>query len=248
MTRRSSETGQAPLRGGYLDLASWGRRAPFEFFADYELPFFNVCSEVRVGPTLRYCRERGLSSSLACWFACLRTINALEPFRMRLRPPVEGTAVVEVDEFGVPVDASGHAGGLRATPRVWVHETIDIGTTVLNDDGETFRFCYFPYAERFEQFCAGARSAMERSRQGEMQERKDDDALVHGTTVPWVRFTSVSHPRRFGGLDSVPKIVFGRYDHRDAPRLVNANQTGGGLALFELRQERVEENVWHRQP
>lgn len=212
MSRDRPRTNEQPSRAGstsrgrYLDIERWGRRAQFAFFAPYELPFFNVCTELRVGPTLRYCREHGLSSSLACWFACLRTINALEPFRMRLRPPADADANADTNADTRPADS--------ALPRVWIHERIDIGTTVLNDDGETFRFCYFPYAERFDAFCAGAKAAMARAPQDAMEEREDDDDLIHGTTVPWIRFSSVSHPRRLGGLDAVPKIVFGRYDHR----------------------------------
>ena len=183
-------------RGEFIDLDSWARRAQFLFFKDYELPFFNVCSEVKIGPTLRLCRERGFSSSLACWFACQRTINAVESFRLRLRPGAEG------DDM----------------PRIWRHERIDIGTTILNDDGETFRFAYFPYADDFAEFSHGARESIARSRQGVMDERLDNDALIHGTTVPWLRFTSVTHPRRLSGeaarLDAIPKIVFGRYDPR----------------------------------
>ena len=38
--------------GHYLELSDWPRRHTFDFFLDYDQPFFNICAEVNVLPTL----------------------------------------------------------------------------------------------------------------------------------------------------------------------------------------------------
>jgi chloramphenicol O-acetyltransferase type A len=172
------------MSGRFLDVEGWSRRDAFRFFMAYEQPFFNVCAEVELGPTLAWCRARGASSSLACWYVCLLAINAVEPMRYRLRGD-----------------------------QVWVHDQLSVATTVLNED-ETFRFCYLPYADSFAAFCASAQAAMA-SEEAPMDGRPEEDALIHGSTLPWLRFTSVAHARRIGpAADSTPKVVFGRYTKR----------------------------------
>ena len=44
-----------------------------------------------------------------------------------------------------------------------------------------------------------------------LDDRPNDDGVVHGTTLPWVRFTSLTHARRLERGDSVPRIAVGRY-------------------------------------
>ena len=168
-------------KGDFLDLEQWPRRAQYRFFRDYELPFFNVCAEVRVTKTLAWCRGQTQSFSLACWYLCQRAVNAIASFRYRLR-------------------GDG----------VWIHDRIRISTIALNAD-ETFRFCHLPYAEPFAVFVAEAEAVMARPPPEAMDDRPEDDAVIHGSTLPWVRFTSIAHARRLSPEDSVPKIVFGRY-------------------------------------
>ncbi len=173
--------------GHDLELETWKRRAHFELFRGYEQPFFNICAEVEVSATRQHCRAAGHSFSLATWFVAMVALNRIEAFRYRLRD-----------------------GGRR----VWVHERIHVGTTILNAD-ETFSFCYFPHFADFRSFQAEARARVEalreRARSAATLEPMDDrDDMVHGSTLPWVRFTSVAHARRLQAEDSTPKLVFGR--------------------------------------
>jgi len=167
------------LNGHQIDLESWPRRAQYEFFRGYDLPFFNLCAKVDVTKTRAWCKTTGASYSLATWFACQQTINTVPEFKLRLRP--DG---------------------------VWRYDQIQVSMTVLQDD-ETFRFCYLPFSTSFPEFERLARQEMANLADG-MDDREDVDAVIHGTTLPWLDFTSVSHPRRFDATDSVPKITFGK--------------------------------------
>lgn len=171
------------MSGHWVDLARWPRRAHYDFFRQYELPFFNLCTEVEAGATWRRCKALGQPFSLACWFAVLQAIEAEPALRLRIR-----------------------AGG------VWAHDHVYVATTVALPD-ETFGFCHYPWAADFARFVRGAEAAVEalRERADPVDDRPEEDGLIHGSVLPWVRFTGLSHARRLGaGDDSVPKIVLGK--------------------------------------
>jgi chloramphenicol O-acetyltransferase type A len=35
--------------------------------------------------------------------------------------------------------------------------------------------------------------------------------IIHFSALPWIRFSSMSHPRHFGTRDSIPKITVGKF-------------------------------------
>ncbi len=97
----------------YLNLASWARRDVFEFFRDFDKPYFNICTRLDVTNLLALLRVRPkVSVSLAYHYFALRMANEIEPFRYRLR---EG--------------------------KVLVHDVIHGGTTVLMPS-EKFTLAY----------------------------------------------------------------------------------------------------------
>jgi chloramphenicol O-acetyltransferase type A len=169
---------------GYLDVETWSRRRQFEFFKDYHNPFFNICTSVDVTPLLGLTRAmRDISFFVAYHFFSIKAANEVEPFRYRLR-----------------------------SERVLVHERIHAGTTLLLAD-ENFTFAYFDYEEDFAVFHARAKATIERAKAGGVQlhERDDRDDLVYHSVIPWATFTSISHARKGGRQESVPKIAFGKY-------------------------------------
>ncbi len=171
--------------GHYLDIEAWERRAQYEFFRTFEHPFFGMCSTVDITATLAWTRANKRSFALAAWFACQQTVNALQPFRLRIR------------EDGV-----------------WVHDEIAVATTILNDD-QTFRFVYLPYTNAFDEFERLARETMAGPPPETINDQPDNDAVVHGSTVPWVEFSSITHARPGNRSDSIPKFVFGKYSSRE---------------------------------
>lgn len=175
---------------GYLDLDTWPRREQFAFFRTYEQPHFGLTAEVEVTALRRACRAEGASFSLACWFAVQRAVNAVEALRYRLRGD-----------------------------RVWVHDRLRVATTV--DTGpETFAFVHLPFGEGFADFVAAAKAAIADARarpEAPMDHRADDDAVVYGTVVPWLRFTAIQHARRLDETECVPRIALGKACHDGRP-------------------------------
>ncbi len=175
-------------KGHFLDFDSWPGRDMFRFFSSYQHPFFNLCAEIDATASVAACRELELSPTWVGWYHCQQVVNALEPFRYRLRQD-----------------------------RVWVYDRISVATTVTAQD-RPFRFAYLPYEENFRRFDALARTAATEAAaetSDSLGDRPEDDAVVHGSVIPWVRFSSISHAQRVDPELSVPRIVFGRYSEVD---------------------------------
>ena len=175
----------------YLDTTTWVRRDAFEFFRDFDKPYFNTCVRLDVAGLKAAAAERGVGSfMLAYHFVALRLANDQQPFRLRLE------------------------GG-----RVRIHDVVHAGATVLRDD-DSFGFAYLPYAADYASFCAGSAAvlAAARSRDAAFEPRPDLADVIHTTTLPLIPFTSFSHARNWRREDSVPKLAFGRAD-RDGRHL-----------------------------
>jgi len=167
----------------YLDLDTWPRREVFEFYRNFDNPFFNVCMRLDVTNLLHELqRHTGVSVALTYHYFALKAANEIEQFRYRLR---DGNVVV--------------------------HDVINGGTTLMLPN-ETFTLVYFDYAKTFAEFIGPAQRALEETKQsGGFNPRHDDDARIHCTTLPWIAFTSFSHARNWRREDSVPKISFGKF-------------------------------------
>lgn len=176
-----------------LDIDNWPRRHHYEFFKDYEIPFFSLCAEVDVSKVYEWSRQKGGPSFfLGTFYLSLQAANEIEPFRYRIRDD----AVV-------------------------VHDRVDGGTTVLRKD-ETFGFAYFDFDPSYVRFEVEGRKVLQRTRtaSGALLDRPERDDLIYYSIIPWVHFTSFTHARRLGRQDSIPKIVFGKHSARTDRRLM----------------------------
>jgi chloramphenicol O-acetyltransferase type A len=171
----------------YLDVSTWARREIFEFFRDFDKPYFNISTQLDVTRLLASLRAQpNVSLMLAYHYFALRVANEIEPFRYRLR---DG--------------------------KVIVHDVIHGGTTVLLPN-ETFTLAYFDYDDNFDRFMERAGRSVQQVLTGAGAFRPDqDDNRIHFTTLPWVSFTSFSHARNWRREDSVPKIAFGKFIKTD---------------------------------
>jgi chloramphenicol O-acetyltransferase type A len=164
-----------------IDLEGWTRREHFLLFRGYDRPHFSTTAAVDVSACYAVSRgDEGMSFTLAMLFAAMQAANAVQAFRLRLR-------------------GDG----------VWCHDAVGIGCTVLRPD-RTFGFAYFAHETSFARFAAEGKREMERARATTTlgDEREADDATIHATVLPWIRFTSFTNAMR--REDSIPKLTFGR--------------------------------------
>jgi chloramphenicol O-acetyltransferase type A len=175
----------------YLDLSTWARREVFEFFLNFDKPYFNVCTRLDVTNLLEQLRRRSdVSVSLTYHYFAMRAANEIEPFRYRLQ-----------------------------NGKVVVYDVIHGGTTVMLPN-ESFTLVYFDYNKSFAKFIDGASRAVEEAQHEGVFRPKNDDARIHFTTLPWINFTSFSHARNWGREDSIPKISFGKFTNENGRTLL----------------------------
>lgn len=174
-----------------IDIATWPRRATYEFFKDYEDPFFNLTANVDVTNLCKVCKERELSFSLTVLYCSLIAANAIREFRIRL---VYGKLI----EF----------------------DRIEATQTILNDD-ETFSFAYFAWQPTVEEFSQAGREATARYKllkTFDVETERQD--LIYYSVIPWVAFTSFKHASRADRTQTVPRIVFGKAFETGGRRLM----------------------------
>lgn len=167
---------------GLIDLSTWKRRDHYFLFRKYECPFFSVTIDVDVTRAWKTSRKRGAPSFfLTSLFLMLNAANAVEAFRLRLRPR-----------------------------GVWCHDCIAVGPTILRAD-ETFGFARLEAARTLREFVTNGQTTMaEAAAQTGLREPDNpgDDIVFH-SVLPWLRFTSFTNALP-GKADSIPRIVFGR--------------------------------------
>ena len=166
-----------------LDLDRWKRRDHYEFYKDFDLPFFNVCAEMDVTQLVRAVRDLGHSYFFASLYLATRACNDIEELRLRIR---DGAVIL--------------------------HDVVHPGSTVLNED-ETFGFCYFNYVPTYSDFATSACATMARyhASRDRLRPEAGRDNLIYYSVLPWIAFTSFAHARSLQRRESIPRIVFGKY-------------------------------------
>jgi chloramphenicol O-acetyltransferase type A len=163
-------------------MATWARRGHFDLYRAWDDPTFNVAANVDLTALLETVRAQSVSVTAAIVFLIARTANGIPEFRWRIR----GESVVE-------------------------HDVVHPSSTVLGTN-DLFGFCDFDYTPRFEEFAAeyAVRVAAAQAAPSLDAGLTRDDVL-YMTAIPWVSFTSFSHPMPTTPPDSVPRIAWGRF-------------------------------------
>jgi len=175
-----------------LDLNSWNRKEHFEFFKNYDQPFFGITAEVEI--TKAYEKAKKLNSSFFLFYLhkSLVTVNRLEPFRYR---------ITEDD-------------------RVVIYNSIRAGATINRPDG-TFSFSYLPFYEDFNDFEKKALIIIESIRKTSGLPHTDRSKdVAYFSAIPWVKFTSIEHAMNSQVPNSVPKIAFGKWEEREGKKFM----------------------------
>jgi len=202
-----------------LDIEKWPRKTTFEFFKDYEDPFFNFSANVDVTRVYTFCKQNDLSFSLAALYYSLVAANEIREFRIRF---MDGR-LVEFDR---------------------IHAT----QTILNED-ETFSFSYYEMKQDVFEFDRAGKKAVEKYKALKTFDVESDRFdLIYYSVIPWVSFTSFKHASRLDPHQTIPRIVFGKmFDDTGRKRMplsVEANHTiMDGLhvgRLFNRYQELID--------
>ncbi len=164
-----------------IDLQQWPRRDHFAFFSQFEEPYFGLCAEVDCTRAYDAAKAQGVSFFLYYLHRSLKAANQVAPFRYRI-----------------------------ADGEVWEYGTVHASPTINRPDG-TFGFAYMDYHEEFAAFRAAAQQEIEKVQQSSgLIPAVSGENVIHYSSIPWVKFTALSHARSFSFKDSIPKISFGK--------------------------------------
>jgi chloramphenicol O-acetyltransferase type A len=165
-----------------LAIATWNRKEHFEFFSQFDEPFFSLVVNVDATGAYQKAKASGSSFYLYYLYLSLAAANNTEPFRYR----------IEED-------------------RIFSYDTIHASPTVLRDD-KTFGFSFLPFQPKFPDFENSANAAIQEVKAGSglnLNENTGRMDVIHYSSIPWITFTGLSHARSFSFKDSVPEITFG---------------------------------------
>ena len=174
-----------------LDINNWPRKQHFNFFKQFEEPYFGVTVNVDVTLAYEHSKAVGVSLFIYYLYQSIAAANMIEPFRYR----IEGDSVV-------------------------VYDAVHASATINRPDG-TFGFAYIDYDPSFGKFLDGAEREIERIQNStDLMPSQSGQNVIHCSTLPWINFTSISHARMFSHQESVPKFSFGRITDIDGQKIM----------------------------
>jgi chloramphenicol O-acetyltransferase type A len=165
-----------------IDLHTWRRRQHFELFSTFNHPHFSMCADLELTAFHQRVKNSAVPFTVAFVYVIARAANAVPEFRQRIR-----------------------AG------KVVEHDTVSPSLTILVDD-DLFSFCTIPYCEEFAEFADRATAMIGYVKEHPTLENEpNQDDLLFMTALPWVSFTSFTHPMQLHPADSIPRFAWGRF-------------------------------------
>lgn len=169
-----------------IELNKWNRKEHFEFFKNFNEPFYNLTIDVECSKGLALIKEKGYSVFAWYLYSAMKASNQVKEFRYR----IEDDAVYEYD---------------------LIHASPTIGRV----DG-TFGFAQLNFTDNFTDFQQHLKKEADRVRAlGGLFTAPERPDVIHYSSLPWFSFTGLTHPRNFGDGDSIPKISFGKIFERE---------------------------------
>src|ERR1700712_572163 len=114
-----------------INIETWARKDHFNFFNQFEEPFYGVCVRADCTKAYRFAKANNLSFHLYCLYCAMGAAYAVEPFKYRVN-----------------------------NGEVFIYDDLIAGTTVSRDN-DTFGFAYFDYNPSLDLFLEGANKAIE---------------------------------------------------------------------------------------
>lgn len=198
-----------------IDIELWARKDHFQFFDSFEEPFFGVTVEVDCTRAYQTAKSQGTSFFIYYLFASLQAANQIDAFRYR----IENGEVYLYDEI--------HASATIPRPN------------------DTFGFSYMNYHASYSDFEKVAQQEITRvANSTDLDPSGSGENVIHYSSLPWIKFTALSHARSYSFRNSCPKISFGKVVKTDNKRtmpvsihvhhgLVDGSHVGQYVALFQ---------------
>ncbi|MBK7105219.1 MAG: chloramphenicol acetyltransferase [Ignavibacteriae bacterium] len=162
---------------------NWKRKEHYNFFSQFEEPFFGIVSEIECTNTYKFCKENKIPFFAYYLHKSILAVNQIEELKTR----VLNDEIVLYDE---------------------IHAT----STIARAD-ETFGFSFIPFNSDFNIFNNILQQEIKKVQNSSglrLTENSKRSDVIHYSPLPWIKFSALSHARNFIINDSVPKLCFGK--------------------------------------
>ena len=175
-----------------IDVETWDRREYFDAYRGADFPYINIGAHLDVTSLLKFSDERDLSSYLALVFAAHHVAERIPNFRYRIKD-------------GQPI----------------MTESMCPSFTYLPEGRELFISVTIEFVDDVLEFHERAKNAA--IRQGADPGLKDHRGrydIIMYSGVPWIQYIHIVRTIAKIGIDSNPKISWGRYFRENGRMLV----------------------------
>lgn len=186
-----------------IDLNAFPRKAHFEYFKSLSYPHFNVCANVDITKFYHFVKQHNKPFFLSFVYVATKIANEIPEFRYRIR----GDKLVE-------------------------HDVVNPSFTIMKQP-DVFSFFTAEFIDEFYRFVEFTISNIELSKdEVTIEDEPGVDDLLYISSLPWVSFTSISHPIIMNPVDSIPRITWGKY-FKEGDKLLLPLSVQGHHALID---------------
>jgi len=165
-----------------IDIDKWHRKTHYEYYKDFDLPHFSITANVEITKLYQFVKANNLSFFGCLLYYVMKTVNQIPELRYRIR-----------------------------SSEVILHETVHPAYTVMATD-DLFRFVTTKYIDDFKLFLKKVDDDIDQAKiGGTLEDEPGKDDLIYISAIPWVTFTSLSHPFDSKHPDSFPRISWGKF-------------------------------------
>lgn len=167
-----------------INLNTWPRRETYEFFKEFPSPHFNITASVNITQTFKFFETHQISKYNGMLWLISTAANAVEELKTRIRQD-----------------------------QVVLHDRVDPAFTMLSDDN-TLAFCTSEYTKDIKTFFNRVEKDMAAVKANpKMEDEPGKDNVLFISCLPWINFSSISHPMSHDETDCIPRISWGKFTH-----------------------------------
>lgn len=164
-----------------INIENWPRRVSFEMFRNLDYPYFCLSAEMDVTRLQAQCKRGDHSPFSAVLYGISLAANMIEELRYRIR----GSEII-------------------------VHDVVHPSFTLMTE-AKQLAFCESKFTRDIHTFFHNTTQAIAAVKNNPtLNDEPDRDDYLFASSIPWIRFTSVSHPMNLHSDDSVPRISWGK--------------------------------------
>ncbi len=183
-----------------IELDNWLRKNQYEWFSTFEDPSYGFCVKVDVTEIVNYSKETNTKFFTNFYYAIMKVINELEPFRYRV-----------VDD------------------KVILYDVINPDFSVKTADGCFNNVC-FPYTSNYDKFYEECRKLIDENNKCVNFNRTYNTPeynKVYTSCLTTIDILSMVHPIKWSDKSStsVPRIFWDKYIKEEDKYTVNLNIT-----------------------